>query len=225
MIEKKYIKVILGVILTILLGAVGSGVWEYVLKPSLGSVSEFILNIATLGIETFKNDIYIQIAKGFSDRTSISILNLINSLLMMAIIVYILTLKDKVFPSEDQDLLKDTSKLSQEESAELLKHYKQLLATGKRKLKKLFIFAVLLLFLLIGIQYMNSFKLGYINKSIVYYQQLKSISQPYISKKELDEINSKFALIKTKNDYVLVISYLEKTLKDNNLEIKKFDVW
>jgi uncharacterized protein (DUF342 family) len=52
------------IVITILLGAVGSGFWEYILKPIALSSTNIFLGIATLGMVSFKNSLYVEIAQG-----------------------------------------------------------------------------------------------------------------------------------------------------------------
>ena len=91
-----YIKIGLGILATILLGAIGSGVWEYLLKPFFEFGTKFILNIATLGIETFKNDIYLQIAKGFMEKASSDNLKMLNTFYVIMIVAYFLFIKTRI---------------------------------------------------------------------------------------------------------------------------------
>jgi 4-hydroxybenzoate polyprenyltransferase len=56
----------------ILIGALGSGLWEGFLKQSLMWVGTFILDIATLGLNSLRDGMYLDAAKGTYERTAIS---------------------------------------------------------------------------------------------------------------------------------------------------------
>jgi hypothetical protein len=58
---------------TILLGAIGSGVWDLVFKPSFSWLAEALLNIATLGLTTIRDQMYAEIAKGTYERAAVYI--------------------------------------------------------------------------------------------------------------------------------------------------------
>src|SRR5260370_6846781 len=63
---RKYFRlsVVLTVIGALILGALGSGLWELLFKPLLFWVSTLFLSIATLGINSLRDDLYVEIAKG-----------------------------------------------------------------------------------------------------------------------------------------------------------------
>lgn len=59
---------------TIFLGAIGSGTWDYILKPSLSGASHACLSVATLGIHRFSDGIFTEIAQGHHEGASTSLL-------------------------------------------------------------------------------------------------------------------------------------------------------
>lgn len=71
-------KAILGVIGALIIGGLGNGVWEYVLEPAFTWSLTGILNIGTLGVQTFKDELYREIAKGFHEESSLSLANALN---------------------------------------------------------------------------------------------------------------------------------------------------
>jgi hypothetical protein len=77
-IDKNYIK---WIIITIILGAVGSGLWEYMLKPIALSGTNFVLEIVTLGITKYKNGLYEDIAQGLHEQYSLAFLTFLLSFL------------------------------------------------------------------------------------------------------------------------------------------------
>ncbi|MBJ6911644.1 hypothetical protein JG661_20470, partial [Vibrio cholerae] len=93
----KYIKVTLGTIGAIVIGAIGSGVWEYILQPVLKNGSNAFLELATLGAESYKDDLYQEVAKGYQEKASFSLLLSFNALLVSAYLVIcgIMVLKGK----------------------------------------------------------------------------------------------------------------------------------
>lgn len=75
--KEKIIKGGLAVIGTILLGAIGSGVWSWLLAPSLQWIGRTVLNLASLGANSYKDAVYQQIA---TDSVSTSVQTLTLSL-------------------------------------------------------------------------------------------------------------------------------------------------
>lgn len=204
--NNKTLSIILGLLGSILIGALGSGVWEYLLKPLLSYGLNLILDLSTLGIESFKNDIYLSIAEGFSEKNSLNIYNFITTLYFGFIFsIYLLLLKKS--KSQKEEVTKNNEKDYPSE-----------------KRKRLYLFTFLIIFLLI-ITSIQNIKLQYINNSIIHYYQLTNIAAPYVSNEDIKSFNSKFSLIKNKNDYEKVINDLYIILKNNNLELKKRNIW
>ena len=67
-------KKVVGLLGVIVLGAIGSGVWDIIGRPSLGSLQRVILTIASLGVKALKDTTYLEIAKGFTEATSTRLL-------------------------------------------------------------------------------------------------------------------------------------------------------
>jgi hypothetical protein len=213
--NNKYIKILV----IILLGALGSGVWEYLIKPSFETISESTLNIITFGIKSFQNDLYSEIAVGLYERGSLNGLSLLTSIYTMGGIFLILYSKNLVFEkNSDIDNLKNSlTTTSFDEQKEIIENF---MIDLKKRLRKLYYFLFFIITTSILIYQFNSLRLSYINKSIASYNQFKNISRPYISQKELLLIESNFALIKNKNDYERIIEELKKVIEINNLNIK-----
>jgi hypothetical protein len=70
---RKYFRlsVVLAVVGALVLGALGSGLWELLFKPLLTWITTLFLNIATLGINSLRDDLYAEIAKGIYDRAGL----------------------------------------------------------------------------------------------------------------------------------------------------------
>ena len=76
--HSKSVKWIGGGLIAIIIGAVGSGFWQHILGPALSWFGEFLLNVGTLGIQSFKNSIYQQIAQNHHEEVSLTILALMS---------------------------------------------------------------------------------------------------------------------------------------------------
>jgi hypothetical protein len=61
-------KITAGVVATIILGALGSGLWETALRPSGSWIWRGILTAATLGSQSIKNQVYVEAAKGSTQQ-------------------------------------------------------------------------------------------------------------------------------------------------------------
>lgn len=63
----------------IFIGALGNAAWEYLLKPLLPWVSDLIIDVATLGIQSYRDEIYREVAKGNDERAAIATFALVSS--------------------------------------------------------------------------------------------------------------------------------------------------
>ena len=201
---------------TLVVGGLGSGVWEYILKPLFSNGVDFILDLSTLGIETFKNSVYEEISQGFSEKNSIKIYNLFITLLMGSFVIFFLLMFDRIKAIKEKLILtENTEKKKEKKNIEL--------EVSNIEIKlRIFIFLTSCFFLILLIY---TKKLDYINNSIIYYTKLKDITSPYVSDLELKKITSNFAQIKNKNDYVSLINKLHSISEENNLKINKEYIW
>jgi hypothetical protein len=71
-------KVVLGLIATIILGAVGSGLWDLAGKPATQWFGQAILTGATLGSSAIKDATYREAAKGFHEASALALVGLIS---------------------------------------------------------------------------------------------------------------------------------------------------
>lgn len=209
--NNKTLSWLVGIIGVLIIGGLGNGVWEYILKPLFSFSIDLILNLSTLGIESFKDTVYQSIAEGFSEKNSIQAYGLVTMLYVwLSMIVFTFLLKKYKNSTKKENHNTNESKIS--------------LNRDLGMKKRLYILSFLT-FILFIITFIENIQLRYINNSIVYYNQLINITTPYISEQEVKNFNSKFSLIKNKTDYEKIINDLHLILEKNNLELKKRNIW
>src|SRR5260370_37201259 len=67
----------LAILGTILLGALGSGLWDAIFRPLLPWLGELLLNVGTLGLEQLRDGIYVEVARGTYERAGLLIVQLV----------------------------------------------------------------------------------------------------------------------------------------------------
>jgi hypothetical protein len=201
---RKWVLSILG---AILIGAFGSGLWQHVLHPLLWSAFKFALDVGTLGIETFKDEIYQQIAQGYHAEESLLLLRMTTSTLVGvlgfaigAVTAFIIFKLKKRVPEETK-LLPFLS-------------------------SRFFLYGFIIF--LIGVSsylIIAGARIEYINKGITHFNQCKTIVSPYISEQNRLELQSKFAMIRNRKDYVYLLDNMEQIANKNKVPLPTFKVW
>jgi hypothetical protein len=80
-----WIKWTLGILGAIIVGALGSGLWESLLGPAIHAVSRWVLDIASLGLASYRNGVYRQIAADNQSAVGLETLLVINLIAAFAI--------------------------------------------------------------------------------------------------------------------------------------------
>jgi hypothetical protein len=235
-------KAILGVIGALIIGGLGNGVWEYVFEPALTWSLTGILNIATLGIQTFKDELYSEIAKGFHEESSLS---LANSLYYwvgygVALGLFLLTRKTKDMLSRIATVNKEIDELeaiadgNSEPSGpeqDLHTRISNLRARTQKEAPKVeLLHKTAYLLFAFGIAFFAWMIIGgakdrYINTAIVHYEQSLAIVAPLATDKELAAFESRFARIASKGDYEVLITDIAHVGDRGGLKLPDFKVW
>jgi len=216
-------KATLGVIAALLVGGLGNGVWEYLLKPAFAWSISGIVNIATLGVQSFKDDLYREIAKGFHEESSLSLANALYYWVgyLVTCGLFLLTRKAKNLVSRIESAVKELDDLEaiadgraepNEPKGDIRVRISKL-RTENSKLapKAKLMHKATYVFLAFGIIFFAWMTIGtvkdrFINSAIVHYQQSLLIVAPLATDKELAAFRSRFARIASKSDYELLIS-------------------
>ncbi len=90
----KYLKIIFAAILTIILGAIGSGVWERFLSPAFDKTREIIINVMNYFVISYKDSIYADAAKGFHEYSADSLYCLVLICIVSLYLVMLLIIRD-----------------------------------------------------------------------------------------------------------------------------------
>lgn len=235
-------KAILGLIGALIVGGLGNGVWEYVFEPAFTWSLSGILNVATLGIQTFKDDLYGEIAKGFHEKSSLSLANSLYYWVGYGVAFgsFLFTRKTKDLVSsiatlnKEIDELEDTANGSSEPSEpdkDLHTRISNLRSRVQKQAPKTVLLhkAAYLLFVF-GIAFFGWMIIGgakdrYINTAIVHYKQSLAIVAPLATGKELSTFESRFALIASKSDYEALITDIEHVGDRGGLKLPDFKAW
>ena len=225
MVLSSWKKVTLSVVGTILVGAIGSGVWDLIGKQTSMWLGHAFLTGITLGSVAVRDSIYKEAAKGLHEAGALqqfSFFVLLAACAAGGVGGYLDGRAAGQHEAEEYEekLQERVSNLPFEEVKTLLQEgLAELQAkTVKRKMRFRwkFRFAGLLVcsFLLF-----NFTKFNEANRLYTAFAQSLTICSPYIDSHQKDLFNSKFAQIKGKNDYVSVMSDLQGIARTNHVEV------
>jgi hypothetical protein len=189
--------------LTILLGAVGSGAWDWMLKPALVGVSTIGLQITTLGLRSLKDLLYSEIAQGFHEEPSLRFYLFAFGLVPIGLVGFVfgvLATRGRFKASLDK-ALSDT-----------------VIAKMERFMLILFVFLAVF-------SALQANEVAYVNRAITHLRQVMAIAGPYISEGDRKLYLSRFAQISSRDDYAALVSTLEQICKEKNLKVPKFAIW
>jgi len=187
--------------LTVIIGLVTSLIYESMFRPTFGWFFHFLLNVSTLGLEKYKDNIYIEISKGFHEDMSLQIYKLSIGLLIgfvLSLILMLLVRKSKDENSYIHKIFKTPSRVMDSK-----------------------IFLVTYIVVLLAITSLDITQNVYINKTITYYNQLLNIISPNLDFNQFQIFNSRFAQISKRQDYIDIINELTDLAKINNKTIPK----
>jgi hypothetical protein len=191
------------IVITVFLGAIGSGAWEWLLKPFLMGATDFGLNVATLGVRSFKDSLYKDIARGLHEESSLRLYAAVFGLLPCFILGIV------------------TGALQARKKA------KAGIATTAfdRAMDKLGMPLLVLLIFALVFSMVQANQLAYVNRSITHVHQLLAIVDPYIREDERLLFRSQFAQIASSEDYSKLTSALEAICNAKALKVPEFAVW
>jgi hypothetical protein len=225
----------LAVLGAILLAVVSNALWEYAAKPLILQLRDILLNIATLGIQSFKNDCYRLIAQGFTESPSVKLLFEFNSLYIVAFTwvaaYFVVKAREANLRTRRVDELRHRlseqpvdQELPQEIEPSVDERRKEL-ANLMIKLRALVWLFVVLAVFAVSWRGLNIVKESYVNKAVSHYKQMYLMCRPYVDEKEAQIIESKFSQIASKQDYSLVLSRLYEIGEKNGIRHQTFSAW
>ena len=188
---------------TVVLGAIGSGAWEWLLKPALAGSTNFLLSVATLGVNTFKDSLYAEVARGLHEEASLKLISFFYSFLPGVAIGAVAML--------------------------LLAHFR--MKANKEPvpaaISDRFLAAAAVSFVVFvsAFSVIQAAQLSYVNRAATHFNQLLAIASPHVQESERLLFRSRFAQVATRAEFEVLVRTLEDVCRTNNLRVPSFDVW
>jgi hypothetical protein len=206
--NKKRAKFWLSITGTILLGALGSGLWS-LLEIPLWKVSNWFLSATTLGITSIRDDMYAKAAFGLHELPSLYLL------LFVCVLMFVMPVLPSLTPSMRSVIRGLVTKGESDPSPEDV----------LRRAKKL-LYVTALIGALSGSYFIVKFMMvNQENLIASYFRQYVTVVRPYTSESEYIRLNSAFSQMKSKHDYVILMSHMQAIAKQNGVELPEAHTW
>ena len=207
--ENKKMSWVLGIIGTVFLGALGSGLWNLFLEPVSLGLGRSLFSIATLGLNSLRNSVYEDIAKGLHEEPSLMLFSAFLILPFFVLSSYRGYLSGRKAAKIETDALvaeieKQISDVD-ERSIETQKRLEEERNKARQKANKV---AVLALIMLAVFCFFQMVTVRYTNSAITHFRQCLAITEPVLGEETAKDVTSRFARIKSKDDYVAVLQEL-----------------
>lgn len=184
----------------LVIGALGSGLWEVAFRDLYDSSLRFLLTLLTLGLDATRNSIYANIAQGHHEVPSLKLLfgfMIIVGIFPVATLI-IVPIARYLFPTQQDE------------------------GQSPRCLGN--IVAAMSLFLMLTA--ITEFTImTYTNRAITHFEHSLTICAPYLTIDEERAIRSQFTLLKTSADYEAVIRRLHAVAAQHKITLPEFTIW
>lgn len=207
-------KITLGILATIVLGALGSGLWELALKPGGYWIWHGLLTAATFGSKALKDQVYMEAAKGNHEaaaQLSFRVLGWFLFAACGALASYLL----------------DALRLVNAKDTEASDSDKAISSSPKRrKSLRSAILGILVLtcFILVSFS-IQQMEVGAANQAYTYFRQSITICRPYITEHQAEMLNSRFAAVRTRKEYIEITDDLKQIAVANHVKLPEFTPW
>lgn len=185
---------------TLIIGALGSGLWEVAFKPGLYWLGSALLDIGTLGLSSLRDGIYEEIARGSYERASEKTFSILVGVFAGApmgvlTVAMLRSRKEEHTPSR---LLG------------LLRYQRVIILCG----------VAISAFLIV-----QATRVVYINRAANHIEQLQRIVAPYVSQDQRIAYSSRVAQMHTRQQYVELLADLTEVARKNNAYIPTFNIY
>ncbi len=203
----------------ILAGAVGSVIWDIVLKPATIWLSGLLMTLGTLGISTLRDGVYVEVAKGLHEDPSITLVAM--ALGVLGVTLFFLVRSVVAKPS-------DTGDFEPSNSGRLGQRFDRIwqrTTTSDANLSGLLRKALATNVVLLVVCTILLSRLFYINRAIVHFRQCFDAATPYLSEQEEEEILGQFSSMQTRAEFVALTTRMEHVARSHGKRSPEFTLW
>jgi hypothetical protein len=192
--DNKIVSWIIGTFGVIILGAIGSGVWQILGEPIVDLIAKFIINSMGLIFSTYKDSIYSTASLGFHESSANNTYVLLLLLISCIPVSFLL----------GRRLGKTTKNTSPEIKNKTLRIFKG--------------FVIINIILMVSMSLNIVTKINYVASVILYVEVSLDRLAPYESPSKLAELKAQFREVTTATEYYQLYDDIEALIKSNGLK-------
>ena len=209
---------IISIISTLVIGALGSGLWEVIFKPSFKKIGDVTFYILTLGIKKTRDKVYLDAAKNHSELGGIFVARHMSLILASFLIAFsFITFQTSYGKANYFDKFEYCDRVDGEGEYRKCKR-----EVSKERVQAVAVFTIPLFMLVAVILIYTSLKIQMVYRITMDFKQYLTICRPYMSLEEVLMLEAKFTRMKEKVDYQELMSKLGKIAKDNDQELPRY---
>lgn len=218
-ISRKNFSAIVG---ALFLGALGSGLWDMLVKPSGRWIGQAVLTVVSLGSSSVKDAVYREAARGAHEAPSLVFLQLLLAVtltlpfLLLFVTVLLQWLLRRVDSAKSGDL-PQTREHSLEEIGRKTKNVKSLLVRQYVSLA--------VIFFLCGAMAISGLKIIQANDAFTFFSQSMTICRPYMDEKQAELFYSRFARTQGRADFIAITADLRQLATSHQLSLPNYKPW
>lgn len=212
---------IIGILSALIIGALGSGLWDVAFKPIFKKLGEALFFVLTFGIKKARDSIYKEAAKGNREQGGIYVARHLSALLsgfLIATCIVFLQVSNK-FERHDfeENECRSSSVMSEAHECRKELHEEKL-----EELDDILSFYVPIAVFMAVILMYSSLWMGFVNRVITDFNQYLAICKPCMSHEDVLNIERDFALMDKKEDLEVILEKLNKIAKSNDLRLPRY---
>ena len=211
------------------LSILGSATWEMGVKPLVQWLGRGVLTAVTLGSASVKDGVYREAAKGPHEAAGLALLGIIIAVLFWLPVGLLLWfLRTRRMATETISRSRDAEPPSQEDLKHELKRAEgeiRRMSARIRTLLRIGWLMVLPMFPLCWMAVMNLLTIAQANDAYVFFSQSLRICKPYMTESQAEQLDSHFASVRKRADYIEVTDELRRIASSNRLDLPKYNPW
>lgn len=205
---------VLSIIATIVLGAIGSGLWDAGLKPVSRKLGGALFTMITFGAKRSRDKIYKNAAMGHHELPSLYILLIVFLAAISFLVLSQLRLYIAIYAPDASTAL--VSKCAEKEESKKIECVKE--QVNKRMIPTLQVISLISIFMSVFILYRFA-TINRANLVTTYYEQCIRSAKPFLGREKFLLIEQKYSQMKTKEDYDDLIKELSEVMQSNGASL------